>query len=98
MDPPNYPSLRYRMQETLGRAVTWSAVRHWRSGYRPLPVWAARVLADQIEARCRHGLMLVDALRSHAHDMGERPMRHAVAPVWRRRGPCGGVRVPRNRD
>ena len=68
-----YPGLHGGMRETLGRAATWAAVRHWRSGYRPFPAYAARVMADTIEARARHGLALADDLRRHARDMDERP-------------------------
>ena len=70
-----FPGRRAGVLATLGRALTWSAVRHWASGRRPLPGWVARVWADVIESRSRAGLALADDLRRHARDMDEKSRR-----------------------
>jgi hypothetical protein len=58
-----YPGRMRGVLSLLGQSLTWTAVQNWRAGRRPLPAWAARGLADHIEARARPGLMLVAELR-----------------------------------
>ena len=47
-----YPGVRRGLVELLGRRVTYSAIKGWRSGRRPLPAWAALLMAKSIRIRC----------------------------------------------
>ena len=71
----NFPGLQRGLLSTLAQSLTWTAVRDWRAGRRPLPSWAARAWADRIEARSRRGLEIVAALRAHAAEMDGRVKR-----------------------
>ena len=59
-----YPGVHRGFLAVLGNRVSWDVVRHWLHDRRPVPAWAAEVLADYIEARCRAGLELVAELRA----------------------------------
>ncbi len=59
-----YPGQHRGVLGVLGRRITWDTVRHWLHDRRPVPAWAAEVLADYIEARCRAGLELAAELRA----------------------------------
>jgi hypothetical protein len=61
-----YPGVRRGLVELLGRRVTYSAIKGWRSGRRPLPASAATVMAVSIRARCLAGLALVADLEQYA--------------------------------
>ena len=58
----NYPGVHRGMVQLLGMHVTYSAIKGWRMGRRPLPGWAADTMATTIRARCRKGLELADEL------------------------------------
>lgn len=60
----DYPGIEAGMVEALGRRVGWETFKAWRSGRNRLPKWAAEMLADRIEARCRAGLSIVSELRA----------------------------------
>jgi hypothetical protein len=62
----NYPGVRRGMVEVLGRHVTYSAVKGWRVGRRPMPAWAAQILAHTIQTRCRAGADLAAELEQWA--------------------------------
>jgi hypothetical protein len=62
----NYPGVRRGMVELLGRRVTYSAIKGWRTGRRPMPAWVASVMADTIRARCRAGAELATELEEWA--------------------------------
>lgn len=59
---------------SLGRAMTWGAVQHWRHGRRRMPSWAALVLAEQLEERARVASELATGLRAHAEKMDALPV------------------------
>ena len=60
-----YPGIRKGTALSLGRQLTWGAVRHWFTGRNPLPAWAAEALAEAIEARVAVGAEIAADLRAH---------------------------------
>jgi hypothetical protein len=62
----NYPGVRHGMVELMGMHATYSAIKGWRTGRRPLPHWAAITMATTIRARCRKGLELAEELEEWA--------------------------------
>jgi hypothetical protein len=58
----NYPGVRRGLVELMGMHVTYSAIKGWRTGRRPLSRWAADTMASTIRARCRKGLELAAEL------------------------------------
>jgi hypothetical protein len=61
----NYPGPRRAMRELLRRPITWSAVRHWRTGRHPMPAWAAADLLAHLEGRVVAGHALAEELRHY---------------------------------
>lgn len=59
-----YPGPRRGLPALLGGRVGWYSVRHWLRGTRPIPGWAAAILADYLEARGRVALELAAELRA----------------------------------
>ena len=78
----NYPGVRRGMVELLGRRVTYSAIKGWRVGRRPMPAWVASVVADSICERCRAGTDLAAELKEWAR---HRAQIEAERPENRRR-------------
>jgi hypothetical protein len=62
----NYPGVRRGLVELMGMHVTYSAIKGWRTGRRPLPRWAADWMAATIRARCRKGEELAAELEQWA--------------------------------
>jgi hypothetical protein len=58
----NYPGVHRGMVELMGMHVTYSAIKGWRTGRRPMSRWAADTMATAIRARCRKGLELAAEL------------------------------------
>jgi hypothetical protein len=88
----NYPGVRRGMVELLGRRVTYSAVKGWRVGRRPMPAWAAQVFADAIRTRCRAGAELATELEEWAQHRAQieaerREIRRRQFNAVRWRGP-----------
>jgi hypothetical protein len=58
----NYPGLRRGLVELMGTHVTYSAIKGYRTGRRPLPRWVADWMAATIRARCSKGMALAAEL------------------------------------
>jgi hypothetical protein len=91
----NYPGVRRGLVELMGMHVTYSAIKGWRTGRRPLPRWAAETMATTIRARCRKGLELAAELddwarqRARIEDERREFKRHQLNAIRRR-----GVTAP----
>ncbi len=90
----NYPGLRRGILEVLGNAWTWSAVRHWRSARRRMPVLAAQRFRDYIAGRCEQGMALVTELDKYIAEFERKP---AGWQVVKDRDGDGSTRDGRNR-
>jgi hypothetical protein len=66
-----YPGVRRGMVELLRGRVTYSAIKGWRVGRRPMPAWVAQVFADTIRARCRAGAELATELEEWAQQRAQ---------------------------
>jgi len=64
----NYPGIRRGLIELLGTRVTYSAIKGWRVDRRPLPAWAALLMAKSIRLRCSAGNELAAELEQWAKD------------------------------
>lgn len=60
----DYPGRHRGFLGVLGGRVGWNYVRHWMTDRRPIPGWAAAILADYLEARGRVALELAAELRA----------------------------------
>lgn len=70
----DYPGRQRGFLSSIGRPLTWGAVKHWRSGRNRLPAWAARAMAGQLEERARIASGLAAELQAHADRMDATPM------------------------
>ena len=87
----NYPGVHRGLVESMGMHVTYSAIKGWRTGRRPLSRWAACAMATTIRARCRKGLELATELEEWARQRArlederrEMKRRQLNAVRWRR--------------
>lgn len=90
-DARRYPGRGRLLGLILGRSVTTQMVGKWRSGDRPLPVWAALALAQAIERRARAGLQIASDLTRYAD---EKAIADALKPkrgAWWRKDRASGV-------
>lgn len=77
-----YPGKGRGSMTLLGERVSYRAVSRWSDGTRPLRTWAALIVADYIEARCRAGLDLVAELRAYREPERKPGGFMLVSPEW----------------
>lgn len=70
----SYPGRHKGFLSSVGRPLTWGAVKHWKAGRNRLPAWAARAMAAQLGERGRMALALEAELLAHADRMDVTPM------------------------
>ena len=58
-----YPGIGRGILSILSRHLTRRSLDNWRSGFRPLPAWAAKDLADHMQSLVDQALPLITALR-----------------------------------
>ena len=58
-----YPGIGRGILSILSRHLTRRSLDNWRSGFRPLPAWAAKDLADHMQSLVDQALPLIAALR-----------------------------------
>ena len=75
----DYPGQYAGYRATLGNLAALDTIRDWRRGRHPMPVWAARSLADQIHARSLAGLALAGELLTYAEQMEQQRSPRAIA-------------------
>lgn len=76
-----YPGKHKLWLGMFGARVTLSAVRKWIRGDRPLPEWAAELMADHLRARIDAMTEVERDLRAYRHEPGRRLGFRAVDPV-----------------
>ena len=82
----DYPGIQRGAAELLGGAAGRWAIRSWRRGARPMPDWAARMLADYLRRRIEAGQALVAELEAYRAPERQRSGVCRVDPVTGRDG------------
>jgi len=80
-----YPGRERLLRAIMGRSVTVQMINAWRSGERPLPVWAALALADAIERRATVGLQIaLELVRYAEHKTAADAAKPSRGAWWKR--------------